>query len=125
MAPGTRSQSKKKAITAEDLHRLHLLTSLSMAPDESRIAYTLEWVDPEKKKYFTNIHLLDIAAGAKKTPAGAQYHGLQFGVAVAELCRLLQLARHQRVEPVGGIRAIQFDFRHKVRRGYYSTSWRW
>ncbi len=54
--------SKKKSITAEDLYRLRVPTSVSISPDEKQVAYTVERMNEKKKKYFANIYLLNIAS---------------------------------------------------------------
>lgn len=53
----------RRSITADDLFKLKVLTGLSIAPDEKRVAYTVEQVDFDANKYFTNIHMLDLATG--------------------------------------------------------------
>ena len=54
--------SKKKSITAEDLYRLRVPTSVSISPDEKQVAYTVERMNEKEKKYFSNIYLLNIAS---------------------------------------------------------------
>lgn len=53
----------RRSITADDLFKLKVLTGLSLAPDEKKVAYTVEQVDFDANKYFTNIHMLDLATG--------------------------------------------------------------
>ncbi|MGH8015041.1 MAG: hypothetical protein ACREBV_02500, partial [Candidatus Zixiibacteriota bacterium] len=54
---------KKRAITDKDLLRFNVPTSISISPDEKKVAYTVEWIDAKENKYFANIHLLDIPSG--------------------------------------------------------------
>lgn len=53
----------RRSITADDLFKLKVLTGFSIAPDEKKVAYTVEQVDFDANKYFTNIHMLDLATG--------------------------------------------------------------
>ena len=63
MRKSTRRTSKRRPIKAEDLFELRLPTSVSISPDESRIAYTVERMDDKERKYFSNIYLYDLKAG--------------------------------------------------------------
>ncbi len=54
----------KRLITAEDLLKFKWIRSLALSPDESRIAFTLEWIDENKKKYWSNLWVI-LAAGGK------------------------------------------------------------
>ncbi len=54
---------KKRAITDKDLLRINVPTSISISPDEKKVAYTVEWIDAKENKYYANIHLLDIPSG--------------------------------------------------------------
>ncbi len=62
MQKPNKKTSKKKSITAEDLYRLRVPTSVSISPDEKQVAYTVERMNEKKKKYFANIYLLNIAS---------------------------------------------------------------
>ncbi|MDF1544467.1 MAG: S9 family peptidase [bacterium] len=53
-------KSKKRAIKADDLYRLRLPTSIALSPDEKTVAYTVERMDEKKRKYYTNLCLLDL-----------------------------------------------------------------
>lgn len=57
------SASHRRPITADDLFKLKVLTGLSISPDEKRVAYTVEQAELDNNKYFTNIHMLDLATG--------------------------------------------------------------
>ena len=54
---------KKRTIKAEDLYHLRIPTSVSISPNEKKAAFTVEWIDEKEKKYYANIHLLDIESG--------------------------------------------------------------
>ncbi len=56
----TRRKTKKRYIEAEDICRFKLINSVAISPDERKIAYVLERVSDDKKKYFTNIHMYDL-----------------------------------------------------------------
>ncbi len=58
-----RPATVRRSITADDLFKLKVLTGLAIAPDEKKVAYTVEQVDFDANKYFTNIHMLDLATG--------------------------------------------------------------
>ncbi|MBU1983603.1 hypothetical protein KJ815_04235, partial [bacterium] len=57
MAP--RTAINKSRVLADDFSRFRLPRSLALHPDGKLLAYTLEWCDLEKKKYFANLHVLD------------------------------------------------------------------
>ena len=54
---------RKRAITADDLSRLRLITAAAISGDEKRIAYTVERMDADANKYFANIFMCDVATG--------------------------------------------------------------
>ena len=66
MKKRTVKTAKRPTIKAEDLFRLKIPTSVSLSPDEKRAAFTVEWIDEKEKKYYANIHLLDVASGLVK-----------------------------------------------------------
>lgn len=59
-------KSKKKLIGREDLCRLKLVTSAAISPDEKKVAYTVETISDDKRKYFSNIYMADIASGKSR-----------------------------------------------------------
>jgi dipeptidyl aminopeptidase/acylaminoacyl peptidase len=63
MKKAARNLSKRRPITAEDLFKLRIPTSVSISPDETKILYTVERMDPDKNKYFSNIFMCDLATG--------------------------------------------------------------
>ncbi len=58
------ARKSRPAIDAKDLFRLRVVTGLAMAPDEKRIAYSIERTDEADNKYYSNIHMLDITTGS-------------------------------------------------------------
>jgi dipeptidyl aminopeptidase/acylaminoacyl peptidase len=66
MAKSSSRRSKKRSVTAEDLYRLRVPTSVSISPDESMVAYTVERIDEKEKKYFTNIFMYDLKSGVSR-----------------------------------------------------------
>ncbi len=58
-----RPARKKRSITAEDLYRLRIPTSVAISPDERRVAYTVERMDEEEKAYFANLWVCAIGTG--------------------------------------------------------------
>lgn len=61
-----RRASKKKRISAEDLYNLRIAGGIAISPDENQIAFTVERMDKEQKKYFKNIHIYDLEAGEQR-----------------------------------------------------------
>jgi len=59
-------KNKKRLLVAEDLCRLNLITGVALSPDESKIAYTVENITEDKKKYFSRMHLLEIKSGQSR-----------------------------------------------------------
>ncbi|UCG62650.1 MAG: S9 family peptidase [Candidatus Zixiibacteriota bacterium] len=55
--------TRRRPITAEDLFKLRIPTSVSLSPDESKIVYTVERMDKKEKKYFANIYVCDVSTG--------------------------------------------------------------
>lgn len=51
---------KKSRVLVDDFARLRLPRALAVSPDGTLLAYTLEWCDLERKKYFANLHVLDL-----------------------------------------------------------------
>ncbi len=54
---------KRRPIKAEDLFKLRIPTSVSISPDETMIAYTVERMDEKENKYFANVFVYDFSAG--------------------------------------------------------------
>lgn len=52
------SKKGKRLITAEDLLKMQWIRSFSISPGEDRIAYALEWIDSNRKKYWSNIWMI-------------------------------------------------------------------
>ncbi len=55
----SKKSSPKPRVQVDDFARFRLPRSLALTPDGKLLAYTLEWCDLEKKKYFANLHVLD------------------------------------------------------------------
>jgi dipeptidyl aminopeptidase/acylaminoacyl peptidase len=56
-------KKKGRKIEASDLTNIELLTSAKMSPDEKNIAYTIEYISDDHRKYYSRIHVVDIASG--------------------------------------------------------------
>lgn len=66
-------KSKNATIDGKALFKLRIPTAISISPDESKIAYTVERMDEKENKYFSNIYLHDL-----KTKQTTQFtHGNQ------------------------------------------------
>ena len=48
---------KKKYVAINDLYRLQFLREIAMSPEGKRVAYTIEWMDAKKNKYFSNLNV--------------------------------------------------------------------
>jgi dipeptidyl aminopeptidase/acylaminoacyl peptidase len=59
----SKRKAKKRFVEAEDLCRLSVVTSATMSPDEKKIAYTIETISEDKRKYYSHIYMADIATG--------------------------------------------------------------
>jgi len=62
----TRKSRKRPGISARDLYRLRVPSGVAISPDERQVAYTIERMDEKERKYFTNIHMLDLTSGKSR-----------------------------------------------------------
>ncbi|HSH00368.1 MAG TPA: S9 family peptidase, partial [candidate division Zixibacteria bacterium] len=63
-ASGSHSRKAvRRALKAEDLFAFEMVTGAAISPDESRIAYTVESVDRDHRRYFNHIHVHDRQTG--------------------------------------------------------------
>ena len=56
----------KRLITAEDLLKFKWVRAVALSPDESKIAFTLEWIDENKQKYWSNLWVVPTSGGAPR-----------------------------------------------------------
>ncbi|HLG94435.1 MAG TPA: hypothetical protein VI546_06325, partial [candidate division Zixibacteria bacterium] len=56
----------RRLITAEDLLRFKWVRSVALSPDEAKIAFTLEWIDENKQKYWSNLWVVPTAGGTPR-----------------------------------------------------------
>jgi dipeptidyl aminopeptidase/acylaminoacyl peptidase len=56
------SESKKSRVEAQDFTLFKHPRALALSPDGGLLAFTLAWCDPEKKKYFANLYVLEVSA---------------------------------------------------------------
>lgn len=61
-----KKKNKRRFLQAEDLCRLNVITSVAISPDERKVAYTVENVSADKKKYFSKIFLADTKTGESR-----------------------------------------------------------
>ena len=57
-----KAKIRKRFVEAEDICRLHLIRSAAISPDEKKIAYTVEVVSDNKRKYYSHIFAADIGS---------------------------------------------------------------
>lgn len=55
--------TKKRLIEKEDICRIKNMGGAVLSPDEKMIAYTVETVSDDKKKYFSHLHVADLKSG--------------------------------------------------------------
>ncbi|MFO8050293.1 MAG: hypothetical protein R6V01_01165 [Thermoplasmatota archaeon] len=51
------ARKKKTTIDAEDLYKIDIVNGCQISPDGSKVAYSLQRVDRDKEKKYTNIWL--------------------------------------------------------------------
>ncbi len=49
---------KRKYVSIDDLYRIKFLREISLSPDGQKVAYTVEWMDKKKNKYFSNLYVV-------------------------------------------------------------------
>ncbi len=49
---------RKKYVSIEDLYEVEFLREIALSPDGKKIAYTVEWLDRQKNKYYSNLYLI-------------------------------------------------------------------
>ncbi|MEW5925379.1 MAG: S9 family peptidase [Candidatus Zixiibacteriota bacterium] len=61
-----KTKMKKRLLEAADICHLNVITSVAMSPDETKIAYTVETVSDDRKKYFSRLFVADVATGENR-----------------------------------------------------------
>jgi len=51
---------KKRLVDIQDLYKMRFLREIALSPDGGKIAYTVEWMDKKKNKYFSNLYVIDV-----------------------------------------------------------------
>lgn len=59
----SKKKQKTRPIEKEDICRIKTMSGAALSPDEKRIAYTVESVSKDKKKYFSHLHLAELDTG--------------------------------------------------------------
>jgi dipeptidyl aminopeptidase/acylaminoacyl peptidase len=49
---------KRRSIDIQDLYKIKFLREITLSPDGKKIAYTIEWMDKKKNKYFSNLYVV-------------------------------------------------------------------
>ncbi|MCK4940641.1 PD40 domain-containing protein, partial [candidate division WOR-3 bacterium] len=49
---------KRKYVSIDDLYRIKFLREISLSPDGQKVAYTVEWMDKKKNRYFSNLYVV-------------------------------------------------------------------
>lgn len=61
-----RKSNKKRLIRADDLCSLRLITGGVISPAGDKVAYMIEIMSEDKKKYFSTLHMIDVATGQSR-----------------------------------------------------------
>jgi len=48
----------KKRVAVDDLYRIQFLREIALSPDGKQVAYTVEWMNKKKNKYFNNLYVV-------------------------------------------------------------------
>jgi len=48
---------RKKYVSIDDLYKIEFLREIALSPDGKKIAYTVEWLDRQKNKYYSNLYM--------------------------------------------------------------------
>ncbi|MFX0140501.1 MAG: TolB family protein, partial [Candidatus Hodarchaeota archaeon] len=49
---------RRRFIRIQDLYKIKFLREIALSPDGKKIAYTVEWMDKRRNKYFSNLYIL-------------------------------------------------------------------
>ena len=77
MAKTNRARKRPRGIDADDLYRLRILTGAAISPDEQQVAFTVERMDKDERKYFQNIFIVDIPSGQQRQFTHGNQHDHQ------------------------------------------------
>jgi dipeptidyl aminopeptidase/acylaminoacyl peptidase len=69
-----RNRGKKRGVEIEDICRLRVITSAAISPDEKRVAYTVETVADDRRKYFSHLYVVDIGSGRSQQYTFGEVH---------------------------------------------------
>jgi dipeptidyl aminopeptidase/acylaminoacyl peptidase len=50
---------RRKYVSIDDLYQIKFLREIALSPDGKKIAYTVEWLDKHKNKYYSNLYMVD------------------------------------------------------------------
>ncbi len=56
-------RQKRRYLVAEDICRLKVLKTAAISPDEKKVAFTVEEISNDRRKYFSRIFIVDIGSG--------------------------------------------------------------
>lgn len=61
-----RARAKKRFVEAADICRLRVMSSVALSPDEKRVAYTVKSASKDRKRYHSQIYVLDCDTGESR-----------------------------------------------------------
>jgi dipeptidyl aminopeptidase/acylaminoacyl peptidase len=61
-----RRKTNKRLVEAEDICRLEVIDSAGMSPDEKQVAYTVETISADHRRYFAHLFMVDTATGRSR-----------------------------------------------------------
>ncbi len=71
----TKAKTKKKRfVDEEDVCKLRVIGAAAISPDEKKIAYTVEIVADDRKRYFSHLYLADVASGETRQYTFGEIH---------------------------------------------------
>ncbi|MCH7761146.1 S9 family peptidase, partial [candidate division TA06 bacterium] len=59
-------RNKKRGMKPEDLFKMRFVRSIAISPNEEEIVYSVEWIDKDKKKYYSNLWLIPSNGGVSR-----------------------------------------------------------
>ena len=49
---------RRRSVAIQDLYRMKFLREIALSPCGTRVAYTVEWLDKKKNKYYSNLYVV-------------------------------------------------------------------
>ena len=49
---------RRKYVGIDDLYKMQFLREVALSPGGKKVAYTVEWMDKKKNKYYSNLYVV-------------------------------------------------------------------